>query len=55
MATKDKGGDNNKILWVAGTAAVTAFVVWYVNKELRAREDLQKMKMMQELKELKGA
>ena len=50
---KEKGSDN-KVLWVAGTAAVTAFVVWYVNKELRTREDLQKMKMMEEIKSLRG-
>lgn len=52
MAKEKK--DDNKLLWIAGTAAVTAFVVYYVNKEMRTREDLKRMQMMEELKALKG-
>lgn len=45
-----KEKDDNKLLWIAGTAAVTAFVVYYVNKELTSREELRRMKVLQELK-----
>lgn len=44
-----KEKEDNKILWIAGTAAVTAFVVWYVNRELSDREALRRMKVLQEL------
>ncbi len=54
MAKENKNGGNDRLLWVAGTAAVTAFVVWYVNKELRTREDIQRQKLMMELQAAKG-
>ncbi len=53
MATT-KPKDDNKLLWIAGTAAITAFVVYFVNKEMRTREDVKRMQMMEELKALKG-
>ena len=42
---KSKNGDDttNKILWIAGGAAVTAFAMYYVNKHLNDRKELQRL------------
>lgn len=34
----------NKFLWIAGTAAVTAFTMFYVNKHLNEKDELMKLR-----------
>jgi hypothetical protein len=45
--SKKKSEDStaNKILWYGGAAAVGAFTMYYVNKMLKDREDLQMMRL----------
>jgi len=42
-STKDDEA-TNKLLWIAGGAAVTAFAMYYVNKSLNEREELKRLK-----------
>jgi len=53
MAKKDE--DNNKILWIAGTACITAFAMYYVNRYLNEREELQRLKYAERQERLKAA
>ena len=52
MAKKDDEA-SNKVLWIAGGAAVTAFAMYYVNKHLNERDDLKRLRYAesQQLKE----
>lgn len=45
MAKKKKSDDetSNKLLWIAGGAAVTAFAMYYVNQHLNEREELRRL------------
>ena len=44
----DSGRD--KLLWIAGTAAVTALVVYQVNKYMREKDQLAELKAYEKLK-----
>jgi len=46
MAKKKKEDDDafNKVLWVAGAAGVTAFAMFYVNKHLNEKEELNRLR-----------
>ncbi len=45
MAKKSKDDDTgNKLLWLAGGAAVTAFAMYYVNRNLNEREELNRLR-----------
>ena len=45
MATKKSDDETSKkLLWIAGGAAVTAFAMYYVNKHLNEREELNKLR-----------
>jgi len=51
MAKKSKDEDTtNKVLWVAGTAAVTAFAMFYVNRHLNEREELNRLRFAESQK-----
>ena len=53
MAKKKNDDDTtNKIMWVAGTAAVTAFAMYYVNRHLNEREELNRLRYAEERKRL---
>lgn len=51
---KSKDGDefSNKLLWIAGGALVSAGVMYYVNRHLREREELQRLKYAESQKRL---
>ena len=50
MATSKKDDTGReKLLWIAGTAAVTAFVVFQVNKYLREKDQLAELKAFEKL------
>jgi len=55
MAKKKDDDSNNKILWIAGTACITAFAMYYVNKHLNEREELQRLKWAERQEKLKAA
>jgi heme exporter protein D len=56
MASGSNKGDENRFLWIAGTAAVTALVVYQVNKYMKEREQLADMRAMEKLQaQLNGA
>ena len=45
MATKKKDDDtSNKVLWIAGAASVTAFAMFYVNRHLNEKEELNRLR-----------
>ncbi len=45
MAKKKKDDDSsNKVLWIAGAAATTAFAMFYVNKHLNEKEELNRLR-----------
>ena len=46
---KQRGEEDNRFLWIAGTAAVTALVVYQVNKYMKEREQLADMRAMEKL------
>lgn len=48
MASKDE--DENKLLWVLGTAAVTAVVVYQVNKYMREKDSLSEIRAMEKIR-----
>jgi hypothetical protein len=56
MAKKKKSedGTTNKVMWVAGTAAVTAFAMYYVNRHLNEREELNRLRYAEERKRLES-
>jgi len=45
----DNDSGREKLMWIAGTAAVTAFVVFQVNKYMREKEQLTEMKALEKL------
>jgi hypothetical protein len=45
----DSDSGREKLLWIAGTAAVTAFVVFQVNKYMREKDQLSEMKALEKL------
>lgn len=47
MAKKKKDDDDtfNKVMWVAGAAGVTAFAMFYVNKHLNEKEELNRLRI----------
>lgn len=49
MAKRKKDDDDtgNKMLWVLGTAGVTAFAMFYVNRHLNEKEELNKLRYRQ--------
>lgn len=51
---KDDNDTTNKLLWIAGGAAVTAFAMYYVNKNLREREELNRLRYAEEQQRLKS-
>ena len=56
MATKKKDDDtSNKLLWLLGGAAVTAFAMHYVNKSLNEREELRRLQYAERQQSLKGS
>jgi len=52
MAKKKSDDDDttNKLLWVLGTAAVTATAMYYVNKHLNEKEELNRLRFMEDHK-----
>lgn len=55
MAKKSDDSDTgNKLLWLAGGAAVTAFAYYYVNKHLKEKEELQRLQYAEKQQQLKG-
>ena len=45
MGKKKKDADSsNKVLWIAGAAATTAFAMFYVNKHLNEKEELNRLR-----------
>ncbi|MHC4433924.1 MAG: hypothetical protein ACYTBS_18950 [Planctomycetota bacterium] len=56
MAKKKNDDDTtNKIMWVAGTAAVTAFAMYYVNRHLNEREELSRLRYAEGRKRLESS
>lgn len=56
MAKKKKDDDtSNKVMWVAGTAAVTAFAMFYVNRHLNEREELNRLRYAEDRRKLDSA
>ena len=53
---KKKGEENaaNKILWYGGAAAVGAFTMYYVNKMLKDKEDLNMMRLAERQAKLRS-
>lgn len=45
MAKKKEESTTNKLLWYAGAAGVGAFSMYWVNKYLKDREDIQLMRL----------
>ena len=45
MAKKKDESTTNKLLWYAGAAGVGAFSMYWVNKYLKDREDIQLMRL----------
>jgi len=54
MAKKDDDKGVNKLAYIAGTAAVTAFAVYFVNRHLKERDELKMLKFAEEQKRLSG-
>ena len=55
MAKSKKDDEtSNKLLWIAGGAAVTAFAMYYVNKHLNEREELQRLKYAERMQLKEG-
>jgi len=52
--SSSKENTSNKLLWIAGGAAVTAFAVYAVNKYLKDREELMMMRMLEKQRESGG-
>ena len=49
MASSNDDSGRDKLMWIAGTAAVTAFVVFQMNKYLRDKEDLAELKAFERM------
>ena len=45
MAKKKEESTTNKLLWYAGAAGVGAFSMYWVNKYLKDRDDIQLMRL----------
>ena len=56
MPKKKKGnGTENKVLWLAGGAAVTGLVVYLVQKNLKDKEELMQLRYESEQRRLSDA
>ena len=53
MATKSKDEATNRLLWVAGGAAMTGAVMYFVNKNLNERDELSKLRYESDQRKLK--
>lgn len=53
MATKSKDEATNKLLWLAGGAAITGAVMYLVNKNLNERDELSKLRYESDQRKLK--
>lgn len=51
---KDDDSTTNKVLWYAGAAAVGAFSMYWVNKYLKDREDLNMMRLAERQAKMKA-
>lgn len=51
---KDDDSTTNKLLWYGGAAAVGAFAMYWVNKYLKDREDLQMMRLAERQAKMKS-
>lgn len=49
MATKSDESGREKLLWLLGGAAATAFVVFQMNKYLREKDELAELKAFEKL------
>ena len=49
MASSKDDSGREKLMWIAGTAAVTALVVFQVNKYLREKDQLAELKALDTL------
>lgn len=49
MTTSKEDSGREKLMWIAGTAAVTALVVFQVNKYLREKDQLAELKALDKL------
>ena len=49
MTTSKEDSGREKLMWIAGTAAVTALVVFQVNKYLREKDQLAELKALDTL------
>jgi len=54
MAKKDSDKGVNRFAYIAGTAAVTAFAVYFVNRHLKERDELKMLRFAEEQKKLSG-
>lgn len=54
MAEKKDKDMTTTILWVAGSAAVTAFAMYQVNRHLNERDELKKLRYSEEMKKQLG-
>lgn len=55
MSKKKKEDDTtNKLLWYAGAAGVGAFSMYWVNKYLKDREDIQMMRLAERQAKMKS-
>ena len=43
MAKSNNDDTSNRLLWIAGGAAVSAFAMFYVNRYLNEREELKRL------------
>lgn len=49
MASSKEDSGREKLMWIAGTAAVTAFVVFQMNKYLKEKDQLAELKAFEKL------
>lgn len=55
MAEKDDSkGTTNKLLWVIGSASVTAAAFYFVQRHLNEREELNRLRYMENQKKIEG-
>lgn len=54
MAKKKEESTQNKLLWYAGAAGVGAFTMYWVNRYLKDREDLQMMRLAERQAKMKS-
>lgn len=54
MASKSKDDATNKLLWLAGGAAITGAVMYLVNKNLNERDELSKLRYADSQRKITG-